>query len=171
MAIEFYDVSVKIYLQLAGQSVAILKKAKDHLGADKANELLNFRLAENMLPLTFQVNSIRHHSLGALNGIKKGEFSPPPPFPELDFDGVIQFLEDTVSELEALSPEEVNALQDKSLIFKMANTETPFTAESFLTSFSLPNFTFHATTLYNIFRHNGVPLGKIDFLGRLVKKP
>ena len=53
------------------------------------------------------------------------------------------------------------------MLFRMGSTEIPFTTDSFLLSFSLPNFYFHATTTYNILRLHGVPLGKMDFLGPL----
>jgi hypothetical protein len=51
--------------------------------------------------------------------------------------------------------------------FEFRERVLPFTVENFLMSFSLPNFYFHATTAYDIFRHNGVPLGKRDFMGTL----
>jgi len=53
------------------------------------------------------------------------------------------------------------------MVFKVRDREVPFTAESFVLSFSLPNFYFHATTAYDILRTKGVPLGKRDVLGQL----
>jgi hypothetical protein len=53
------------------------------------------------------------------------------------------------------------------MIFEIRGTRIPFTAEGFVTSFSLPNFYFHATTAYDILRSRGAPLGKRDFLGRM----
>jgi len=50
----------------------------------------------------------------------------------------------------------------------MGDLRLPFTAENFVLSFSLPNFYFHATTAYNILRHRGLPLGKRDFMGKLL---
>ncbi len=69
--------------------------------------------------------------------------------------------------LEALTPEEVNALEGRDLAFKLGEHQMPFVAENFLMSFSLPNFYFHATTAYDILRMKGVPLGKRDYEGRL----
>ena len=56
---------------------------------------------------------------------------------------------------------------EKSMVFAVGERELPFTNENFLLSFSLPNFYFHATTIYNILREVGVPLGKVDFLGNM----
>ena len=74
------------------------------------------------------------------------------------------------NELAALTPEAVNALIGREVIFKLGERAMPFTAEGFLMSFSLPNFFFHATTAYDILRHKGAPLGKRDFMGRLKMK-
>ena len=69
--------------------------------------------------------------------------------------------------LSALTPEAVNALAGRDVIFKLGERALPFTAEGFLMSFSLPNFFFHATTAYDILRHKGAPIGKRDFMGKL----
>ena len=69
-----------------------------------------------------------------------------------------------------LTPEAVNALGGRDVVFLLGDHKLPFTAEGFLMSFSLPNFYFHATTAYDILRTNGVPLGKRDFMGRLKMK-
>ena len=59
------------------------------------------------------------------------------------------------------------SLAGKPMKFEMTNVEIPFTAENFILSFSLPNFYFHATTIYGMLRMAGVPLGKMDFLGNM----
>jgi hypothetical protein len=69
--------------------------------------------------------------------------------------------------LAGLDEAEVEALADKSMIFKLGKNELPFTNQNFLFSFSLPNFYFHATTTYDILRMLGVPLGKRNFLGQM----
>ena len=66
-----------------------------------------------------------------------------------------------------LETAEVEALSQKSMVFKLGENELPFTNQNFLLSFSLPNFYFHATTTYDILRMLGVPLGKRDFLGSM----
>ena len=84
--------------------------------------------------------------------------------------GLQALVREARSELAALTPEAVDALKGRDIIFKLGDRTMPFTAEGFLMSFSLPNFFFHATTAYDILRHKGVPLGKRDFMGRLKLK-
>ena len=76
-------------------------------------------------------------------------------------------VKDARASLEALKPEEVNALEGKDVTFSVRDMKMPFKAEGFLQTFSLPNFHFHATTAYDILRHKGVPLGKRDYMGRM----
>jgi hypothetical protein len=87
-----------------------------------------------------------------------------------DFAGLQGLVAEAREALAALTPEAVNALGGKDVIFAIGDRKLPFTAEGFLMSFSLPNFYFHATTAYDILRTNGVPLGKRDFMGRLKLK-
>ena len=94
-------------------------------------------------------------------------FQPPPSLPDLDYAALQGLVTEATTELQALSPEEVNAMAGKDVLFKLTSMEVPFTAENFVLSFSLPNFYFHATTAYDILRMKGVPLGKLDFLGAM----
>ena len=66
-----------------------------------------------------------------------------------------------------MTADEVNALQGKDMAFQMRDFRIPFLAETFILSFSLPNFYFHAATTYDLLRMKGVPLGKRDFLGQM----
>jgi hypothetical protein len=120
-----------------------------------------------MLPLRFQIIAVAHHSLGAIEGVKKGVFSPPPQIDPLDYRGLQQRLAGTAEALRRLSRDEVNALAGRDVRFEFRDRKIPFVAEGFLLSFSLPNFYFHATTAYDILRTKGVALGKRDFLGQL----
>ena len=61
----------------------------------------------------------------------------------------------------------VDGITGKTMVFKIGDNELPFTVENFLMSFSTPNLHFHATTTYDILRMNGVPLGKMDYLGAM----
>ena len=97
-------------------------------------------------------------------------FLPPSGKPDLDYAGLQALVAEARHELSALTPESVDELIGRDVIFKFGERALPFTAEGFLMSFSLPNFFFHATTAYDILRHNGAPLGKRDFMGRLKLK-
>ena len=168
MTISLYDVSVKTSLQMLEVSIALLKKAKEHFGEDKINELLNYQLTDDMLPMTFQIRSIRHHSMGSLEGMREGESSPPAAMEETDINGYLKHLEDARDQLKAVSEEEVNGLAGKPMFFRIGDQyEVPFLTENFAASFSIPNLMFHATTLYDMLRINGLPIGKVDFLGSM----
>jgi hypothetical protein len=123
-----------------------------------------------MLPFRFQIVSVAHHSRGAMEAAKNGVFVPPTGKPDLDYAGLQALVTHAHNELSSLTPEAVNALVGRDVVFKMGERSMPFTAEGFLMSFSLPNFYFHATTTYDILRHKGAPLGKRDFMGRLKLK-
>ncbi len=82
-------------------------------------------------------------------------------------DGISVLLLHDMEGLSGQSESEVEALADKSMVFSLGKREMPFTNQNFLLSFSLPNFYFHATTTYDILRMLGVPIGKMDFLGKM----
>jgi len=171
MAFSLYDASVANYLQILGAVGGVLDKGLAHFkekGVDPA-EVVETRLASDMLPLRFQIISVAHHSRGAMDAAKNGVFVPPSA-KDLDYAGLQALVADARNELTGLMPEAVNALVGRDVIFKLGDRSMPFTAEGFLMSFSLPNFFFHATTAYDILRHKGVPIGKRDFMGRLKLK-
>jgi hypothetical protein len=169
MAISLYDASVGNYQQVLTSISSVLDKGKAHAQATglDLSELLEARLAEDMLPLRFQIVSSAHHSLGAINGLKAGVFNPPSAQTGLDFDGLHGLITEALETLGKVSPEEINALEGKDMRFEMGDFKLPFTAEGFILSFSLPNFYFHATTTYDILRMKGTELGKMDFLGQM----
>jgi hypothetical protein len=169
MPVSLYDLSVANYLQTVPAVAACLDKGLAHCtsSATDPGGMADCRLAEDMLPLRFQIVSVAHHSLGAIEGAKAGVFSPPGKTASLDYQGLQKLMSDTAEALRRLSREEVDALAGRDVVFQVGDRKVPFTAENFLLSFSLPNFYFHATTAYDILRNKGVPLGKRDFLGRM----
>jgi len=169
MAFSLYDATVANYLQTLGAVSGFLEKSLTHFrekGIDPA-ELVESRLTSDMAPLRFQIVSVAHHSRGAVEAARNGVFLPSSGKPELDYAALQALVTEARDELAALTPETVNALAGRDVIFKLGERALPFTAEGFLMSFSLPNFFFHATTAYDILRHKGAPLGKRDFMGRL----
>ena len=167
MALSIYDSTIPSYLQIIDGVSGVLAKGLAHCeeqGIDPA-EMVEASLHPDMLPLRFQIISVAHHSLGALRGMQEGVFTPPPSMPDLDYAGLQGLLDNARTELAAEPVEAVNALEGGSLVFKLSSMEMPFSVENFITSFSLPNVYFHATTAYDILRMKGVPLGKMDYLG------
>lgn len=169
MNISLYDVSVGTYLQILPALNKVLKKGGSHCesGELNCNDLLDIQLHPDMFPLRFQIISVMHHSLGAIKGIQQGVFRPPTPMPDVNYEGFFEKIDETIAELKAFTPESINELMGKKMIFKMGELELPFSAENFIMTFSLPNFYFHATTAYDILRLKGVKLGKADFLGHM----
>jgi uncharacterized protein len=173
MAFSLYDASVANYLQILDAVTGYLDKGLAYFkekGAD-LQEIVDTRLAPDMLPLSFQIVSVAHHSRGAIEAVQKGVFSPDMGRAGLTYADLQKMAADATNWLSALTPDTVNALVGRDVTFQFRDRKLPFTAEEFLMSFSLPNFFFHATTAYDILRHKGVPLGKRDFMGRLrIKK-
>lgn len=167
MAVSLYDITVPNYLQILGAIKNVLNKGAEHITANggSPDDLLNLRMADDMHPMTFQIVSVWHHSLGAIRGIEAGVFTPPPKLEVEGWKGYVGLLDEAIAELEGLSPDIVNAMSGNPIKFKMGDFELPFTAESFVHTFSQPNFYFHATAIYALLRLEGVALGKMDFLG------
>lgn len=169
MGISLYAASVPGYLQVLRASARTMQKGREHAGEHgiDTGDIVTARIHPDMLPFRFQIRSVVHHSLGAIEGMRAGEFKPPVMRTELDYAALQAHLDEAIARLEALDPADVEAFLGKEVVFAIGDRRLPFRAEDFLFSFSLPNFHFHAATAYDILRMRGVPLGKRDYLGRL----
>jgi hypothetical protein len=172
MAFSLYDATVANYLQILGAVGGFLEKSLTHFREKSVDlaEVVETRLAPDMLPFRFQIVSVAHHSRGAMDAVKSGVFAPTSGKPDLDYAALQALVAEAQNELAALTPEAVNALVGHDVTFKLGDRALPFTTEDFLMSFSLPNFFFHTTTAYDVLRHKGAPLGKRDFMGKLKLK-
>lgn len=169
MSISFYDTSVKSYLQVLDGVAGVLNKGVTHAteaGLDLQDMVIT-RIHDDMMPLHFQIVSVAHHSLGAIEGMQQGIFRPPSFELDMDYASLQAVVDNARDKLGALDAAEIESLADASLVFKLGKNEIPFTNCNFLLSFSLPNFYFHATTTYSILRMLGVPLGKMDYVGQM----
>lgn len=172
MSFTLYDATIPGFIRTTEAIANVMKKGREYylehaLNLDQASEE---RLCGDMLPLSFQINSVRHHSFGAAEGARSGLFGPPGPLEKTDYVSLEELVARTISDLKAITPEDINGLLGKDVTFAMGEIKIPFTAENFLMSFSQPNFHFHATTTYDILRMKGVPLGKRDYLGAMAIK-
>jgi hypothetical protein len=163
-----HDATVVTYLQMLGALDGFLKRGFDHCRDNNLDpeEIVDARIHADMLPFRFQVICAAHHSLGAIEAVKRGEFNPPTMNNE-NYTSLQQLVSDARTALQKLSADEVNALATRDTKFRFRDREIPFTGEGFLLSFSIPNFFFHSTMAYAILRMKGVPLGKRDFMGQL----
>jgi hypothetical protein len=173
MPFSLYDATIPTFLQILGSVSHLLDKAQAWGTANGVSErdVLDSRLAPDMLPLAYQVKSTRVHSFGAIEGVRRGQFAPDMTSPPDGFDGLRTRVSETIAALTALTPDEVNGFigRDMCFLFKERRLDFPG-AETFLMSFSLPNFLFHATTTYDILRMKGLDVGKRDYIGKLPLK-
>lgn len=167
MSFSLYDAVVPSNLQILASVDALLDKAKAfcaEAGRSDA-DLIDARLTADMLPFGYQVKSCAAHSIGGIEGVRAGSFSPDmTPWPT-DFAGLHAVLQKATDRLSEINRDEFDAMADNDTHFAFGETKLPFTGANFLLSFSQPNFYFHATTAYAILRAQGVKLGKRDFLG------
>lgn len=183
MTMSLYDLSVPTFLQTMRALSGVLDRAARHCDQTRADPdgFVSARLYPDMAPFHFQIESVRNHAVWGLEAVKTGAFAPPPLVGEMPFADLQAIVSEAVTALEALTPEEVNRWSGKDLeipVFRPVDEENAstsawaartlaFTSETFLLSYSIPNFYFHAVTAYNILRTRGVPIGKGDYEGRL----
>ena len=174
MAFSLYAATVPSYRQILGAISGLLNKAEAFC-AEKSlapADMIQARLAPDMLPFAYQVKSTAVHSLGAIEGVRAGTFSPDMTPPPDSFSALKDRLTETLVALEAVEPAEIDGFFGRDVSFSVPsrNVRIDFTAEKFLLSFSLPNFYFHAATAYDILRWKGMQIGKRDFMGRMQVK-
>lgn len=168
MTFSLYSAVIPTYRQVLGAVSGLIAKAEAYC-TEKGlapDDIIQARLAADMLPFAYQVKSTAVHSVGAIEGVRKGVFSPDMTPPPADFAALKARIAEALSALETIDAAEVDAFIGRDMRFAFGDRSVEFDAENFLLSFSLPNFYFHAATAYDILRWKGVPLGKRDFIGR-----
>jgi uncharacterized protein len=168
MAFSLYAATVPSYLQILRAVSGLLDKAEVFCNEKgiASDEIIQARLADDMQPFAYQVKSTAVHSVGAIDGVRRGVFSPDTTPPPENFTELKVRIVETLASLEAITPAEMDAFVGRDMRFAFGDRHVDYTAENFLLSFSQPNFYFHATTTYAILRWKGVPLGKRDFMGK-----
>ncbi len=169
MAFSLYAATIPSYQQILGAVSGLLVTAEAFCAEKQLapEDIIDARLAQDMLPFAYQVKSTAVHSLGSIEGVRRGVFSPDMTPPPQTFAALRARIAETLAALETVRPEEVDGFVGRDMRFEFRDRRLDFTAENFLLSFSLPNFYFHATTAYDILRWKGARIGKRDFMGRL----
>lgn len=144
----------------------LLKKAEEHADAKNIEHsvLLNSRLYPDMYPLIRQVQIATDMSKGAaarLAGIEIPKYEDT----ETTFGELYARIAKTIAFIETISPAQMEGCETRDITITIRKIDLNFTGQSYLLTWVLPNVYFHVTTAYNILRHNGVELGKPDFLG------
>lgn len=168
MSFSLYSAVVPSYLQILDGVSGLLDKAEVFCSEKgiSPGQIIDARLAEDMHSFAYQVKSTTVHSLGAIEGVRRGAFSPDMTKPPESFAALKTRIGETRAGLQAIAPDEMDAFVGRDMRFSFGERHIDFRAEEFLLSFSQPNFYFHATTAYDILRWKGVQIGKRDFLGR-----
>ena len=133
-------------------------------GIDPA-ALVNARLAPDMFTLAGQVQSASDASKLGTARIA-GLTAPSFPDTETTYAELQARVAKTVDYLQSVDRALIDGSEDRPVTMKARGNELKFTAQRYLLQFALPNFFFHVTTAYDVLRHSGVPLGKLDYLGR-----
>jgi hypothetical protein len=168
MAFSLYAATIPSFQQILGAVSGLLDKAQAFC-TEKGiapQELIQARFSADMFPFAYQVKSTAVHSLGAIEGVRNGVFSPDTSAPPETFAALKARISETLGALEKIDCAEINGFLGRDMRFAFGTNHRDYTAENFLLSFSLPNFYFHATTTYDILRWKGMPIGKRDFMGK-----
>ena len=183
MATSLYDLGVPTFLQTLRALRGVLARAARHCaetGADP-DALVEARLIEDMAPFHFQIEALRHHAVWGMEAARTGAFEPPPLVGAMPFADLQATVDAAIRELEALDRDEVNGWAGVDFDIEIYRPTEPenahrspwgpqrlaLTPETYLLTYALPNFYFHAVTAYAILRTRGVPIGKGDYEGEL----
>ena len=170
MAISMYQASVPFFVRSLQSTKKFLKKGETYAKSKniKPEVLLNCRLMADMLPLTSQIQIASDAAKGAgarLAGINVPKFADN----EKSFADLYKRIDRTIKFLDKIKPAQMDGSEDEIITIKLPMKTIKFSGLIYLTQFAIPNFSFHTVTAYNILRHNGVKIGKLDFLGGLPK--
>ena len=147
------------------KGISLIKKPHPNRKIPHA-QLLETRLFEDMAALPYQIQRASDAAKGAAARISGGE-GVSMPDDETTFEQLQTRIQKTIDYLKTVSEDSINGKEDAEVVVQSQRGEYKFTGESYLLTFAIPNFYFHVTTAYALLRHKGVPLGKLDYLGKI----
>jgi hypothetical protein len=161
-----YSISVPVFIKHLNGLAGCLKKAQALYAEKKYDEtaLLHYRLFPDMFNFAKQVQSVSDHAKGC-TALLAGIDAPKYEDNEKSLADLIARVEKTVEFLKSIKPAQIDGTEDKAITIKMRDRELNMKGIELLLNRSLPNYYFHATTAYDILRHNGVEVAKRDFMG------
>jgi len=167
MTISMYQASVPVITRSLTNLRTLLEKAAAHAEANKIDPLvlLNARLFPDMFPLVRQVQIATDMAKGGASRLAGAEV-PKYEDNEASFAELIARINKAITLLETFKPAQINGSEDRDITVPMRDRNLRFKGLPYLLDYVLPNIYFHVTTTYAILRHNGVVLGKGDFLGK-----
>jgi uncharacterized protein len=164
---SFYDATVPAYLQILGSLSGLLSKAEAHCKAKNIapEVLLTARLYPDMLPFAKQIQLASDFAAKGCARLTHSEV-PSTPDTEKTFEELRQRLAKTIDYVKSYTPAQFEGADARNVTFPIGPDKTmTLTGQQFLSGFSFPNFYFHAAIAHGILRHNGVEIGKRDFMG------
>lgn len=162
-----YDASVPVFVHFLNGIAALLRKTEAHVQAKKLdpNAFLSARLFPDMFTFTKQVQLACDFAKGTSARLA-GVANPSHPDEEKTFDDLHERIRKTVEFVRGLNKEQFADAAERAIVFKVAGKEQTLKGADYLSQVGLPNFYFHVTTAYGLLRHNGLEIGKADFIAR-----
>lgn len=166
MSLSMYQASLPVFIRMLTNLSAILDKAEAYATTKKIDPavLISSRLAPDMFPLSRQIQIATDGVKGCaarLAGVEIPSFADT----ESTFAELQARIKKTVDFLKTFKPEQIDGTEEKPIHLKVGGRELDFTGQVYLLHFVLPNLFFHTATAYGILRHNGLDIGKVDYLG------
>lgn len=166
MALDMYQSSIPVFTRMLGNLSVILEKGEAHAKAKNIDEaiFISARLAPDMYPISRQVQIATDMVKGCaarLAGVEVPNYADT----ETTFAELQERIAKTMAFLQSFNAAQINGSEQRTVTLKLRGKEISFLGQPYLLYFVLPNLYFHVTTTYGILRHNGVELGKLDFLG------
>lgn len=162
-----YQASAPRFVNILRNLSAILDKAEAHCTAKKIDPsaLTTYRFYPDMFPFTRQVQIACDTAKGAVARLA-GVDIPRHEDTEQTFAELKARIAKTIDFIESVSAAKVDGSEEKEIVMQMRSGERRFKGMQYLLGHAYPNFYFHVTTAYNILRHNGIDVGKADFIGK-----
>ena len=166
MTISMYQASAPRFVNMLKNLSAILDKAQAHAEAKNIEPaaLTGYRLFPDMFPLTRQVQTACDTAKGAVARLAGVEI-PKHEDTEQTFAELKARIAKTIAFIQTVEPKQIDGTEENEIVLKIGGQEIKFKGMQYLLGFAHPNFYFHVTTAYDILRHNGVDVGKRDYIG------
>lgn len=167
MTLSMYEASAPCFARMLRNLSAVLAKAEAQAAERKFDPavLLGSRLYPDMFPLLRQVQIACDNAKGPVARLA-GMEPPRHDDSELAFADLQARIAKTLVFIASVPREQIDGSEERPIVLKIGQKELHYTGLHYLLSFALPNFYFHVTTAYDILRHNGIALGKGDYLGQ-----
>jgi len=166
MTISMHQASAPRFANTLKNLSAILDKAQAHADAKKLDPKVfaSARLFPDMFPMARQVQAACDAAKGAVARLA-GVAIPAHEDTEQTFEELKARIAKTIAFIQTVQPAQIDGSEEREVVLKMRSGEVKFKGMQYLLGHALPNFYFHVTTAYNILRHNGVEVGKRDYIG------